>query len=359
MRWSIHIGTLFGIRLELHVTFLIFLGWIAVSSGLLTGDVAGALLAVAVILIIFACVVLHELGHALTARRYGIRTRDIILLPIGGVARLERMPSRPIQELAVALAGPAVNVVIAGVLLLLGVRLPELAALGNAGIPETLLLINVVMVLFNLIPAFPMDGGRVLRALLAMSMPFTRATRIASIIGQSIALVFGVAGLFTGQVMLLFVALFVFLSAGEERMMVETRSSLGGLPVRAAMVTDYRSLDARDPLQRAVDYLMSGNQQDFPVLEDGRLLGMLTRSQLIGGLQRNGAAASVGQIFERDGEFVDAGEPLEGALQRMRERGRMALPVFQDGELVGLITLENVGDLLVVRDALRRFSHRA
>ena len=359
MRWSIHIGTLFGIRLELHVTFLLFLGWVAISNGLLTGNIPGALLAVGIMLMIFVCVILHELGHALTARRYGIRTRDIILLPIGGVARLQRMPDRPSQELLVALAGPAVNVVIAGVLWLFGVRLPSVESIGTSEVLSTLLLINVVMVLFNLIPAFPMDGGRVLRALLAMAMPFPRATRIASGVGQLIALVFGAIGLFTSQVMLVFVALFVFLSAGEERAMVETRSVLGSMPVRDAMVTDYRYLDARDPLQRAVDYLMSGNQQDFPVLADGRLLGMLTRRQLVGGLQRHGAGASVSDVLERDQEFADAGEPLDGVLQRMRERGRMALPVFEGGELVGLITLENVGDLLVVRDALRRFSHRA
>jgi Zn-dependent protease/predicted transcriptional regulator len=358
MRWSIHIGTLFGIRLELHITFLLFLGWVAVQNGLLTGNPTGALLAVAIMLMIFLCVILHELGHALTARRYGIRTRDIILLPIGGVARLQRMPDRPSQELVVALAGPAVNVVIAGVLWLSGIRLPSADAIGD-DIPGTLLWINVLMVLFNLIPAFPMDGGRVLRALLAMILPFPRATRIASTIGQLIAVGLGILGLAMNMIMLVFVALFVFLSAGEERAMVETRSVIGGLPVRDAMVTDYRFLDPRDPLQRAVDFLMSGNQQDFPVLDDGRLLGTLTRSQLVGGLQRHGAGASVGDVLEPDREFADAGESLDSVLQRMRERGRMALPVFQNGQLVGLITLENVGDLLVVRDALRRFSQRA
>jgi CBS domain-containing protein len=231
-----------------------------------------------------------------------------------------------------------------------------MATLDQAGIPEILLVVNTVMVLFNLIPAFPMDGGRVLRALLAASMRYDRATRIASGVGQGIALLFGIAGLFTNHIMLVFVALFVFLAAGEERAMVETRTSLSGLPVRAGMVTELRVLDVRDPLQRAVDYLMAGAQQDFPVLDGNTPIGMLTRSQLAVALQRLGAAAPVGQAVEPQKEFADPTESLEGAMQRMRERGRTALPVLENGALVGMITLENVGDLLVVRDALRRYS---
>ncbi len=226
MSWSLSIGRLFGIRLELHVTFLLFVAWVAVDQGLLAGHVEAALAAVVLTLLVFACVVLHELGHALTARRFGVRTRDIVLLPIGGVARLERMPSRPRQELLVAIAGPAVNVVIAIVLvviLALTGRPTLLARLGD-GLPETLLLVNVAMVLFNLIPAFPMDGGRVLRALLGMRLSFLRATRIASGIGQGMAVLLGVAGWFLLHSWVLpLAALFVFNAARQERAMVEAR----------------------------------------------------------------------------------------------------------------------------------------
>jgi Zn-dependent protease len=356
MRWSIAIGSIAGIRLELHVTFLIFLGWIALSTGLTTGDPVEALASVVGILLIFGCVLLHELGHAMAARRYGIRTRDIILLPIGGLARLQRMPSKPTEELVVALAGPAVNVAILGVLWLFGVRDTPMRDLPQAGIGGMLFFVNKVMVLFNMIPAFPMDGGRVLRALLAMAMPHVRATRIAAGIGQALALVLGVVGLFTSQFMLVFVAVFVFLAAGEERALVETRSSLAGLPVSAAMVTDYHALDVRDPLQRAVDLLMSGDQQDFPVLDQHVPYGMLTRSDLVLALQRFGAAVPVGQVLPRAELYAEVGEPLEAAVQRMREQGRSALPVLRDGGVVGMITLENVGDVLVVRDALRRYA---
>jgi Zn-dependent protease len=356
MRWSFRIGSIAGIRVELHVTFLFFIAWIAISRGLLNGNVAQALASVLLLLLIFACVLLHELGHALAARRYGIRTRDIILLPIGGVARLQKMPERPQQEMVVAIAGPAVNVALAIVLALfggLGESVTEAAMRG--GIVQTLFIVNVMMVLFNLIPAFPMDGGRVLRALLALALPYARATRIASQVGQGIALLFGVFGLFTGNFMLMFIALFVFLAASEERAVVETRTTLSGLPVRDAMVTEFRTLDVNDPLQRAVDYLMAGSQQDFPVLDRGLPVGILTRGDLVRALQARGAQASVGEVIQRDQDYADAAEPLEGAIQRMREHARTALPVLHHGGLVGLITLENVGDLLTVRDALRRY----
>jgi len=360
MRWSFRVGTIAGIRVELHFTFLLFVGWIAVSRGLLTGNAGQAVGAVTLLLMIFACVLLHELGHALTARRYGIQTRDIILLPIGGLARLQRMPDKPQHEIVVALAGPAVNVVIAGLLYLVssGLDRPLLETATRGGMIETLLVVNVVMVLFNLIPAFPMDGGRVLRAVLALRLPYTRATRIASYVGQGIALLFALLGLMSNHVMLMFVALFVFLAASEERTMVSTRASLTGLPVGAAMVTDFRALDVRAPLQRAIDLLMAGSQQDFPVVDDQRPVGILTRSDLILALQRHSADTPVGEVIRREPEAVEASAPLQEVLQRMREQARSALPVVQDGRLVGLLTLENVGDLLVVRDALHRFAGR-
>jgi Zn-dependent protease len=359
VRWSFRIGTIAGIRVELHVTFLLFVGWVAISRGLLAGRPAQSLAQVVLLLMIFACVLLHELGHALAARRYGIKTRDIVLLPIGGVARLQRMPDRPQQEIVVALAGPAVNVVIAaGLWVLLGATgRPFAVEVMRGGMPETLLAVNLLMFGFNLVPAFPMDGGRVLRAILALRLPYAKATRIASTVGQAIALLFGTVGFFYNP-MLMFVALFVFLAAGEEHAMVQTRASLSGLPARAAMLTDFESLDVSDPLQRAVDLLMAGNQQDFPVLDHGAPVGVLTRADLIVALQRTGAETPVGQVVARTGPTAEAGEPLEQVFQRMRESRASALPVLSGGALVGVVTLENVTELLLVQDALKRYSTR-
>lgn len=357
MRWSFQIGRIAGIRVELHVTFLLFVGWIAVSQGLQAHDAGRALAAVTLLLLVFACVLLHELGHALAARRYGIRTREIVLLPIGGVARVERMPEKPQQELVVAAAGPAVNVVLAmGIVALMAALHYPLGNLSlDVGVLDGLLLVNVMMVVFNLIPAFPMDGGRVLRALLALRLPYTRATRIASTVGQGFALLFALVGLFYNP-MLLFIALFVFMAAGEERALVQTRASLEGLPVRAAMLTDLQVLEVGDPLQRAVEHLVGGSQQDFPVMDGERLVGMLSRSDLILALQRAGAAAPVGDVMAMVEDSADPGEPLDAALQRMRQRQRTALPVLSRGRLVGLLTMENVGDLVVVQDALQRYA---
>jgi Zn-dependent protease len=356
MRWSIRIGSIAGIRVELHVTFVLFVGWIAVTQGLLSRHPERALASVVLILMVFGCVLLHELGHALAARRYGIRTRDIILLPIGGVARLQRMPDKPAQEIVVAIAGPAVNVAIAALLWAAlggpgGQALVPL--LRGGGLIETLLVINLLMVGFNLIPAFPMDGGRVLRALLAMRLSYVKATRIAALVGQGFALLFGVVGFFYNPNLML-VALFVFLAAGEEHAIVRTRASLSGLPVRAAMVSQFDVLDVHETLQHAVDLLMAGSQQDFPVMAGEAPVGLLTRADLLVALQRTGPQTPVGEVISPNGHIAEPGEPLEDALQRMREHRRSALPVVSGGRLVGMVTLENVSELLLVQQALKR-----
>jgi Zn-dependent protease/predicted transcriptional regulator len=360
VRWSLGIGRIAGIRVELHITFVLFVLWIAFSQTYQLRDLTRALSSVVFLLLVFGCVLLHELGHALAARRYGIRTRDIVLLPIGGIARLERMPEKPQQELVVAIAGPLVNVAIVIVLYAIGVVVhvaPGPLTI-QGGLMAGLFAVNVVMVLFNLIPAYPMDGGRVLRAILAMRLPYVRATRVASIVGQAIAVAFAIAGVFWNP-MLVFIALFVFLAAGEEYAMVQARSSLSGLPVRAAMLREFEMLQAREPLQRAVDLLMDGTQQEFPVLDGDRPVGLLTRADLLRGLQQHGPGAPVEAAMSSHGDVADPMEPLEDAFRRMRERGLTAMPVVQAGRLVGFVTLENVSELLLVQDALRRHAGSA
>ena len=273
MKWSWKLGTVAGIGLYVHGTFLLLLGWVGLSHWIEGGSAAAALAGVGFVVALFACVVLHELGHALTAQRFGIRTRDITLLPIGGVARLERMPDDPRQEVAVALAGPAVNVVIAAALYLwlsLSETLRPLAALSVTGGPvlQRLMVVNLSLAVFNLLPAFPMDGGRVLRALLAMRMDYTRATQLAAQVGQAMALLFGFVGLFANP-FLLFIAFFVWIGAAQEASMVQMRSALGGIPVSRAMLTDFETLAPGDPGRRVLDLIIAGSQSDFPVVEDG------------------------------------------------------------------------------------------
>jgi len=356
MKWSWKIGEFAGTGVYMHTTFLLLIGWVALSSWLPTRSLSAALGGVAFILALFLCVVLHEYGHALTARRFGIKTRDITLLPIGGVARLERMPDDPKQELWVALAGPAVNVVIAAALfvwLQATNSLQSVSGLSLSGgsLIERLMAVNVSLVLFNLIPAFPMDGGRVVRALLALRMEYTRATQLAANLGQGFAFLFGLIGLFTNP-FLVFVALFVWIGAAQEASTVQMKSSLSGIPVSRAMLTDFNAVSSRDTLARAVELILAGSQQDFPVVDDGRVSGVLTRGDLLIALQRHGPSALVADVMRRDVQIADAFEMLETVSARLQECDCHTLPVVRNGQLVGLVTMENTGEFLMIQAAL-------
>jgi Zn-dependent protease len=359
MKWSWRIGRIAGIGVYMHVTFLILLIWVAASYYLVRHSLVEAAVGLAFILALFGIVVLHELGHALTARRFGIRTRDITLLPIGGVARLERMPDDPKQELLVALAGPAVNVVLAGIffaLLVAGrglVMVNDELTLAGGSFLSKLMWINIGLVLFNLLPAFPMDGGRVLRALLATRMPYVRATRIAAHIGQAMALLFGFFGLFSTNPFLVIIALFVWMGAGQEAGMVEMKSALGGIPVQRVMMTRFRTLAPSDSLGRAVEQILAGSQQDFPVVENGAVVGVLGRSELLAGLAKAGQEALVGKFMQRDFRLAHPDEKAENVFARLQDCSCRTIPVVQNGELVGVVTMENVGEFMMIQTALQ------
>ena len=366
MRWSWQITKVAGIGIHLHVTFLVLLGWIGVdafSERRQWGDVFEGW---AFILALFCIVVLHELGHALTARRFGIRTRDITLLPIGGVARLERLPEEPRQEMLVALAGPAVNVALAILFfaILGGARgLAHLTRIRIAGGPflASLMWVNLALALFNLLPAFPMDGGRVLRALLARRLNYARATNIAAAIGQFIALLMGFAGLCSlfgllgsfSNPFLILIGLFVWVAAGQEAGQVRMRSALGGVTVNEIMITEFRTVSPHEPLGRAVQLLLAGWQQDFPVVENGRLAGLLTRRALVDGLAQRGPDTPIAEVMPRRFPSVPAGQRVEDALPRLRSGQGQSLMVVNDGELLGILSWETVGDYLLVQGALQ------
>ena len=358
MKWQWKLGRFAGIDVFIHMTFLLILVWVGYNYWIQYQNWGEVLLGVLFILALFVCVVLHEYGHALTARRYGIRTRDITLYPIGGVARLERMPDRPIEELWVALAGPAVNVVIAVLLFgylffTNGLQPVSIANLGSGSFIERLMLVNIYLVAFNLIPAFPMDGGRVLRALLALRLEYFRATQIAANIGQGLAFVFGFIGMFTNP-FLVFIALFVWLGAAEEANMVQVRHSLGGIPIVRAMQTNFQVLSPADTLTRVVELILSGAQQDFPVVEAGsNVVGILDRDTFISALAKKGQSTSVSEVMHRNVPDVDSHQMVDTALTRLQESGSKTLPVTHGGKLVGLITSENITEFLMIRSALK------
>lgn len=356
MKWSWRLGRFAGIDVYMHATFVLLIGWIGLSHWLRARTLEATLAGVGFIVALFACVVLHEYGHALTARRFGIRTKDITLLPIGGVARLERMPEEPRQEFSVAIAGPAVNVAIAAVLFLWLVAASAFEPLSTLSLTqgsfvERLMVANVWLVLFNLIPAFPMDGGRVVRALLAGRMEYTRATRIAAGLGRGFAYLFGILGLFTNP-FLIFVALFVWIGAAQEAGAAQVRSSFSGIPVQRAMITDFRTLSPDDTLARAVQLILSGAQQDFPVIHGRSVVGVLTRQDLLLALARHGEQQPVGEVMRRDIQTADSSDMLAGVFERLQECGCHTLPVVHSGELVGLVTAENLGEFVMIQSAL-------
>jgi Zn-dependent protease/predicted transcriptional regulator len=358
MKWKLKLGNFAGIDVYIHLTFIFLLVWLGLVFWTRGSGFLSMLEGLFFILALFACVVLHEFGHALTAKKYGIKTRDIILLPIGGVARLERMPENPRQELWVALAGPAVNVVIAFVLLVWLQFSQTFEPLQNLTLTagpfaERLLGANVFLALFNMLPAFPMDGGRVLRALLATRLHYSRATQYAANIGQAMAFVFGVLGLFTNP-FLLFIAIFVWLGAAQEASMVQMKSVLSDTPVKRAMITDFTTLSPSDSLARAIELTLTTSQIDFPVMEDGEVKGILVQPILFDVLRRGDQEIPVGEVMVREFASVDAEETLETAFLKLKTCNCQTLPVLRNGHLIGLLTTENVGEFVKIQSALAR-----
>jgi len=362
MSGSFRFGRIAGIKIFVHWTFFLLIGWIFTMHMMAGRGPAAAAMGVVFILALFACVVLHELGHALAARRYGVATRDITLLPIGGVARLERIPRNPRHELVVALAGPAVNVVIALFLFigLLGAHQTQLIT-DFAALQENffvqLMAVNIFLVAFNMIPAFPMDGGRVLRALLACRLNYARATMLAARIGQVIAVALGVGGLFVlHNPMLLLVALFVFFGARTEAGAVQVTDSLAGTQVQEAMMTNFRVLNADDALAVAAQELIHGSQQDFPVTNGDKVVGILTRDDLVAALAQIGPERRVGEVMRPNCSVVSATDQLEKPYEMLRAENCSTVPVVREGHLVGMITLENILEWVMINTALHRRS---
>jgi Zn-dependent protease/CBS domain-containing protein len=352
--WALRIATVAGIPIRLHFTFLLFLVYVGLAG---RGGSDG--LSVLYVLAIFACVVLHELGHSIVALRYGIPVADITLYPIGGVARIEKQP-KPRQELWIAVAGPAVNVVI-GLILWVAIGMPSAERIiadmkGGIVTPhlfaEGVMGANIWLVAFNLIPAFPMDGGRVLRAMLGMNMPVERATAIAAGVGQFLAILFGIWAAFSGAWILLFIAFFVYIGAGQEAFAYRHASLIDGVRVRQAMITDVRTLTVGNTLKEAADVLLDTSQHDFPVMHGSEVQGVLTRNGLLRALAEAGPGAYVAGAMNR--EFASAGpdDDLAEILPRLQAQGGPLVVLdLRDGNkvLLGIVTGENVQEFFAVR----------
>jgi Zn-dependent protease/CBS domain-containing protein len=357
MKWSWRIGSLAGIELRIHATFLLLVAWVGAAHWTAGRSLDAALQGVLFILALFACVVLHELGHAMAARQFGIPTRDITLLPIGGVARMERMPEKPEQELWVAVAGPLVNVAIAAALFVWLTVSHAWAPLGQLHVASgpmlaRLMVANVTLVVFNLIPAFPMDGGRVLRALLAKRLDYVRATQVAAGIGQGVAFGFGLLGLFFNP-LLMFIALFVWIGASQEASATQMKAALAGTPIQTAMMTEFMQLRPGDTLADAGRMVLQGSQQDFPVVEQGQVVGILTRADLLLALAEHGNEYPVSAVMRRDFFAAEDTEMLETAIQRLQECKCHTMPVLHQGRIAGLLTMDNLAEYLLIQAAMK------
>lgn len=358
MSWSLNIGSIAGTAIRIHFTFLLFLVWIFVANWA-SGGPPAAWQGLIFILLLFACVLAHEFGHILTARAFGVPTPDVTLLPIGGVARLARIPEEPRQEFLIAIAGPLVNVAIAVVLLLLGAHLNprDLVAMESSRISliDRLAEVNLFLAVFNMIPAFPMDGGRVLRALLAIKLGHVRATEIAATIGQLVAFGLGFLGLF-GNPLLIFIAIFVYLAASSEAHLVAIRAMSRDVPVSAAMITNYATLTPDEHIEAAINTLLHTSQTEFPVIDaDRRLVGLLGRDGIIRALKTLGPDARVANAMMKDVPTVDSRTCLEDAFRILQEKSAPAVGVVDRvGRLIGLITSETVGEMLMVKSAMPR-----
>ncbi len=355
MKWSFRILTLAGIDVQVHTTFFFLIVWIALSYWQVYGTFSAVVQGIAIILALFVCVVLHELGHALTARRFGIGTRSITLLPIGGVANIEGMPENPRQEILIALAGPAVSLGIALLLwagLALTGRLDSAQEMSVSGgsLLQQLMALNLLLAVFNLIPAFPMDGGRVLQALLSMRAGAAKATRMAAGIGQFIALIFALLGLLYNPFLFL-IAIFIWIGASSEARTATLKESLSGLSAAQAMLVDFEVLAPDDPLGRAVELTLSGSQKDFPVMAGGRVAGVIVQDDLVRGISEGGGDLPVARVMQPVIADVSPGEDMVTVFELMQKNPRGLVTVSDGGKLVGVINIDNIFELLRIRAA--------
>lgn len=357
---SFRLLTVRGIDIRVHITFPLIIVWAILQFGVFSGQgLNGTIFGIIVTLLLFAIVVLHELGHSLAAQRYGVPVNQIVLLPIGGVAQLQRIPENPVQELIISIAGPLVNVGIAIVLYLvhllfgIGGALPGdtmglLAGIGRGGVNavfDYMFAVNLFLAIFNLIPAFPMDGGRVLRALLATRLDYGRATAIAVNIGQTLAWLAGLWGFLNGDFFLIVVAIFVYMGAGQEGQLVQLRRVLGKLTVDQAYSRQARTLNPQSTLQEAIDLTLTTFQSDFPVCDGEQLVGLLPYKRLVEALNQRSADTLVREVMVTDVKPVSPTESMFDVQQRMSEQQLDALPVVQDGHFLGLLTNRDVGEL--------------
>ncbi len=361
MSASLQLGRFAGIKVQIHWTFwllFLFIGFMVFAN---EGTFLDLVWNFVFIIALFICVVLHEFGHALAARKYGVGTRNITLLPIGGVANLKEMPENPKEEFIIAIAGPLVNVVIALLLWFIVpvdqfmIDDPEMLEEQLSGITANnflfyLLAVNVALVVFNMIPAFPMDGGRVFRAILSTRMSRVQATKAATGLGKLLALVFFLFGLFS-NIILAVIAVFIYFGAHSENIVIQQISLLEGNDIEDAMITDFTTLNPGDPLQTAIDRILASTEQDFIVTDGEDVVGILFMSDLASALREKGKETLVADVMERDIITLNAKDSLPSAYRQLKRGNKNFFPIIDEGKIVGVLDMNNINEFLTFRAA--------
>jgi Zn-dependent protease/CBS domain-containing protein len=348
---TVALTRIFGVPVRLHFTFLLLLVFLVING---IGEKQSGWATAIYIMALFGSVLLHEVGHTLVARHYGIRTLEIVMFPIGGVSRPERIPKGR-EELWVSLAGPLVNALIAAALfgwvILQGsfVKIALLREPSNENLAERIAIGNLLLFLFNLLPAYPMDGGRILRAMLALWKPENEATRIAATAGRRLAAAIILGGLLWGNFMLVFVGAFIYLGAWQEGTTARGRSLTSGFPASAAMITDFRTLPHGATIRDAGDLLLSTSQHDFPVVHGDQVIGLLGRSALIRAMMSSGPDAYVSSAMDRNFVRVAPETDLSEVMPQLSAPGAVALVMDADDQLRGLLTSENLSEFILLR----------
>ncbi|HMB99334.1 MAG TPA: site-2 protease family protein [Balneolaceae bacterium] len=361
MKGSLTLGKFAGIKVRIHWSFWLIIVWIIFLDISRGNDITGMMWNILFIFSLFFCVVLHEFGHALTARKFNIGTRQITLLPIGGVASLEEMPENPWEEFLVAIAGPLVNVGIAIILYLFipvesfleqdPEALQESLSMVNSGnFLFFLLSANILLVAFNLIPAFPMDGGRVLRALLSTKLDRVKATQAASLLGQMLAFFFFIIGLLYNPILIL-IAIFVWFGAQGENVMIQQMSLLKDHEVREAMMTDFTELNPDSTVDDVVDLIIAGTERDFVVTENGKVRGIVKHSDINDVLRNRGKNVSVREFMKTDFTELKASEKLTDIYRKIRVSQNDFFPVVENGEIKGVIDMNNINEFMMFRSS--------
>lgn len=366
MKNSLKLFTIKHTSIYLHWSFvllIVLMLFVQSATGTAISEMLWSAIAVASL---FLCVIFHELGHSLAATKYGIHTKSITLLPIGGIAAMEKMPEKPVPEIIVSAAGPVVNLLIAAILHPFISGYPPFwkatAVIGLVNMNNFLYylyVINIILALFNLIPAFPMDGGRILRGILGLRMDAVRSTAIAAFIGRIIAGIFIIGGLIIFDIILIFIGFFIIVSGAGEEKLVYLKAAAKGLYLKDLAVNTYHSFSASMTISEAAEKMLLHQDKYFLVMENATITGLIERSTILRSISDGNHEKTVQQLMTTNVPELDEGSAIAEVIDKISDNKAAAFPVVSEGRITGIVNMQNIIEYLIVHDAnLRKHNHK-